>query len=439
MAENQNIEWKEVWKDEYLKWICGFANAKGGKLYIGKRDDGAVCGVKNFEKLLDELPNKITNHLGIVCDVNLLDEQGEKYIEIIVPPYDVPISYHGKYYYRAGSTKQELQGVSLNDFLLRKAGKTWDDVIEPSASFDEIDLNAVESFLKGAVRSKRMPFIEKENDLQQLFQNLRLIDGGKLKRAAILLFGKDPRKYFINAFIKIGRFGESDTDLINQEVIEMNVFEMADTVLEILDKKYFKKAISYEGIHRVETTEYPYDAIREVLLNAIVHRNYIGAPIQISIYEDKLMVWNLGLLPEVITIEDLKRKHASYPRNPLLAEVFFKGGLIEAWGIGTLKIINECKKAKLPEPLIEEMTGGICVTLFKNKTNDYILKQLELNERQLNAIKFIKEKGKITNKDYQEINNCSRNTATNDFNQLIEKGVIKASGQKGAGAFYELI
>ncbi|MCD4697044.1 MAG: ATP-binding protein, partial [Bacteroidales bacterium] len=124
MPESHNTEWKESWRDEYLKWICVFANAKGGKIYIGKDDNGNLVGIKGFKKLIEDIPNKITNHLGIVCDVSLLEELDKQYIEIVVYPYDVPISYHGKYYFRSGSTKQELQGAALNEFLLRKAGKT---------------------------------------------------------------------------------------------------------------------------------------------------------------------------------------------------------------------------------------------------------------------------------------------------------------------------
>jgi ATP-dependent DNA helicase RecG len=123
MPESQNIEWKESWRDEYLKWICGFANAKGGKIYIGKDDKGNVVGLTNAKKLMEDIPNKITNHLGIVADVNLLEKSSNHYIEIEVHPYDVPISYRGRYHFRSGSTKQELSGNALNEFLLRKAGK----------------------------------------------------------------------------------------------------------------------------------------------------------------------------------------------------------------------------------------------------------------------------------------------------------------------------
>jgi ATP-dependent DNA helicase RecG len=430
MPESQNIEWKESWRDEYLKWICGFANTKGGKIYIGKDNKGKVVGVANFEKLMEDIPNKITNHLGIVADVNLLEETGKHYIEIEVYPYDVPISYHGKYHFRSGSTKQELSGNALNEFLLRKTGKTWDDVIEPNAALTDINEKAIEAFKKGAVKSSRLPQVENEKDVLQILKNLRLTEGNKLKRSAVLLFGKDPRNFYINAFIKIGKFGKTDDELLSQEVIEGNAFELANQTLEILDKKYFTKSISYDGLHRIETTEYPYEAIREVLLNAIVHRQYLGAPIQISIYDDKLMIWNYGTLPEDLTLEDLKKKHTSHPRNPFLADVFFKGGLIESWGRGTLKIISECKAAGLPQPEISVMSGGIAVTIFKDIYNEKHLQQFDMNDRQMEALLFFKEKGEILTNQYQEKFKITDRTALRDLTELIEKGLLIKTGER---------
>ncbi|MCK5347096.1 MAG: ATP-binding protein [Candidatus Heimdallarchaeota archaeon] len=134
MPEKQNIEWKEIWRDEYLKWISGFANAKGGKIIIGKNDKGEIIGVKDPKRLMDDIPNKIQAHLGIICDVDLIEFEGKQIIEISTIPYDVPISYQGKYHYRSGSTKQELKGNALNEFLIKKAGKTWDDIVESRAS-----------------------------------------------------------------------------------------------------------------------------------------------------------------------------------------------------------------------------------------------------------------------------------------------------------------
>ena len=440
MPEQQNMEWKESWRDEYLKWICGFANAKGGKIIIGKNDNGKIVGVAKAKRLMEDIPNKIQTQLGIICDVDLKEEDGKDYIEIDVKPYDVLISYQGKYHYRSGSTKQELKGNALNKLLLKKAGKTWDDVVEPRAKFDDIDTLAIEAFKKGATTSKRLPFIADEEDIEQILDNLLLLEDGNLKRSAILLFGKNPCRFFINAFVKIGRFGQTDDDLRFQEVIEGNAFQLADKTLEVLDRKFFVSPISYKGLQRVESWEYPYEAIREVILNAIVHRDYMGAPIQISVYDDKLIVWNEGSLPEDLTFEDLKKKHSSRPHNPFLASAFFKGGLIEAWGRGTIKIINECKKAGLPEPIIEYSSGGISVTILKNQFNEKNLIAKGLSTRQIKAIEFIKENKSITNKIYQEICEVSKATATRDLTELIEKfKILERSGEVGAGTSYKLI
>lgn len=104
MPETQNIEWKSKWRDDYLEWICGFANAQGGRIYIGRDDNGHIIGLDNTRKLLEDIPNKVRNAMSIVVDVNRLEEDGKEYIEIVVPPYPVAISCKGVYYYRSGST-----------------------------------------------------------------------------------------------------------------------------------------------------------------------------------------------------------------------------------------------------------------------------------------------------------------------------------------------
>ena len=126
MAENQNIEYKESWRDEYLKWVCGFANAQGGRIYIGMKDNGDVCGVDDAKRLLEDIPNKIRDTMGIIADVNLQEKDGVEYIEIIVHPSSYPVSYRGEYHYRSGSTKQQLRGSALTEFLVRKTGYRWD-------------------------------------------------------------------------------------------------------------------------------------------------------------------------------------------------------------------------------------------------------------------------------------------------------------------------
>ncbi len=437
MQESQNIEWKEVWKDEYLKWVCGFANASGGKIIIGKNDEGEIIGLKDSKKLLEDLPNKIRDILGILVEIKLQDSKDEEFLEIIVEPYPFPVNYKGRYYFRSGSTLQELKGQALNEFLLKKSGKTWEGALEPQASFNEISLDAIEEFKIEATKSGRYPIIREESNLKNIFLNLRLYKDNAIKRSGLILFGKDPRNYIMNAYVKIGKFGNSDTELLYQDIVETNAFQLPDKTIEILEKKYFRKFISYEGINRIEKTEYPYEAVRESLLNAVIHKNYFGPPIQISIYDDKFMIWNPGELPDELSIEDLKHKHASYPRNPVIADVFFKAGLIETWGRGTLKIIEECKKVGLPEPKFEINSGGFLVTFYKEKFTDSYLKKLNLNDRQIKAVYYLKKSDFITNSIYQEVCGTSERTASRDLEQLTEKKVLKKIGEK-KGTKYKL-
>lgn len=274
--------------------------------------------------------------------------------------------------------------------------------------------------------------------IPELFEKLRLVENEQLKRSAIILFGKDPGKFYPNMFVKIGRFGKDDGDLKFQETEEGNLIVLLHGILNQLNHKFLTRPIEFEGMHRIEKGAYPIAAIREMLLNALVHRNFMGAPIQIRVYDDKISIWNEGTLPVGLTLDALKRSHASRPRNPIIADVCFKGGYIDAWGRGTIKIIDSCKQAELPEPEMIELDGGFSITIFKDNISPEKLYKLGLNDRQVKAVLILKEKRKITNKAYQEIFAVARATATRDLAELVDKGIIKSSETKGAGSYYEL-
>ena len=434
MPEHQNIEFKSSWHDDYLKWICGFANAQGGRIYIGKDDKGDVVGLKDWEKMMEEIPNKVKNNMGITTEVNLLHANDKHYIEIIVQPYSVPISLRGRYYYRSGSVKQELTGASLNEFLLKRVGHTWDDVIETRASFDDIDERTIKIFLRKAEEAGRLPDIEGLS-IPELLEKLRLAKNGQLKRAAVVLFGKDPGTFYPNTFVKIGKFEDDDFTIRFQELEEGNIIQILDKVLRTLDHKFLIRNISFEGMNRIETLEYPVVALREILLNSLIHRNYMGAPTQIRVYDNKMSVWNHGTLPEGITLDKLTQPHSSFPRNPILAEACFRGGFIDSWGSGVMKIIDSCKSAELPTPSLEEDGGGFKVTLFKDRFSEEELRKLGLSDRQINAVSFIKEKGYITTLEYMKRYDISERTARNDLNNLIDNKILLREGETNTARY----
>ena len=286
---------------------------------------------------MEDIPNKVTDILGIMVDVNLYKSTKGNFIEIVVEAQPNPVNYKGQYHYRSGSTKQELKGAALDKFLLQKKGKRWDAVPVPKFSASSLKQETFDFFRKRAYKSQRIEENILTDTNEQLIENLQLKENEFLKRAAILLFHSNPEKYVTGAYIKIGYF-ESDVELKYQDEIHGNLIEQIEKTMDLLFTKYIKAEISYEGITRVEKYEYPKEAVREALLNAVAHKDYSGGTaIQISIYADKIIFWNEGQLPENWTIENLLIKHPSKPFNPDIANALFRIGYIESWGRGTLK------------------------------------------------------------------------------------------------------
>lgn len=440
MAEDQNIEYKESWRDEYLKWICGFANAQGGKIFIGINDNGDVTGVDDYKKLLEDIPNKSISHLGLMLDVNHLTKNKKHFIEISVQPSSVPISYAGRYYYRSGSTKQELKGNALHQFLMKKIGMSWEQRPIPEATIKDIDESAIRNFIQKAYTNHRIADNASQTDTITFLKNLDLInDNGELLLAALLLFGQKPTRYSQSAYFKIGRFGKSEADLLFQDIVEGNILEMADKVMAILEGKYLTRPISYKGLLRIEPLEYPEPALREAILNAIIHKDYSETTIFLSIYDHKLTIWNPGRLPDSWNAGVLKAPHHSRPRNRCIADVFFKAGYIESWGRGIRVILESCKEAGLPEPIIEEYLDGVQVTFLKDTYSEEYLRTLDINERQVKAVLYVKEKKSIKSSEYQLLNDVGKSVATDELRDLIDKNILEKQGSTGRGTKFVLL
>ena len=363
MPELKTEEWKEIWKDDYLAWICGFANAQGGTLYIGKNDAGEIVGVKNSRKLLEDLPNKIRDALGIIVPIRLLENSGKEYLEISVQSYPIAISYKGTYYYRSGSTNQRLVGLELESFLLRKQGATWDNLPLPSFTLDDVDDGVVKRFKKWAAKKGRIDKSALDETKETLMKKLHLMNNGYLTNAAMLLFAEDPETWQLGAFTKIGYF-ESDSDLRYQDEIHGSLLDQIDRIIEIVHLKYMKAKITYEGVQRIERYFVPDEALREALLNALCLKDYArGIPIQVSVYDDRLYIANCGRLPENWSATRLMEKHSSEPFNPNIAHVYYLAGFIESWGRGIEKICDACKADHVPLPEYD-ITGNTVMIKF---------------------------------------------------------------------------
>lgn len=434
MDESQNIEFKESWRDEYLKWVCGFANANGGKIYIGVENDAPhnVVDLPDADKLMEDIPNKVRDVLGIMVDVNLLHDGDKRYIEIVVEPYPYPVTYKGQYHYRSGSTKQELKGPALNKFLLDRIGVRWCNVPAPSVKLEELSSESIQDFKESGIKKKRMDADVLADSTTDFLSSLDMLVDGQITRAGVLMFHPKPEKLFPGAFIKIGFF-RSDSDLAFQDEIHGSLVRQVDRTFDLLTTKYMNYLISFEGLQRIENPPYPEGPLRECILNSVSHKDYAEQiPIQISVYPDRIVFWNPGSLPESWTVENLLKKHPSRAFNPAIANAFFRCGEVDAWGRGIGKIVDGAISEKLLPPIFDTSFGGLMVTFYSSPTAQ--LKESGISERGIQAVEFALRNGRITNTDVQEMAKVSKPTATRILASLSE--YLEVKGTTGKGTYY---
>lgn len=433
-GEGITIEFKESMNDNGYKTISAFSNTDGGILFCGVSDDGIIVGFDCSDEPVRKITNKIMDKMGIHPSVKCFEWEGEKILRIKIEKSTNPISYNGKYYKRVGTTTIGMLGEELKEFFIR--GTNWDG-LTGDYRLEEIDEAAVNMFLRIAVKRERLLDYDTD-DLSEILLRLNLLVDGKITNAAIMLFGKNPQKYFTNALVRVLKL--KDDISVSDRTITGNLFKQAEeaeqAIRNLINVEYGIK----DKLQREEIWEYPLEAIREALLNSIIHRDYFkyGIQTQIKIYEDKIWFFNTGDLFGGMTIEKLKKPHPSANRNPLIADMFFRTGMVEVQGSGINRMLKSFRAAGLPEPEFKEEFGGFSVYMFKNYTED-MLQEMGLNERQIKAMAHVSKTGSISIKEYSElVPEKSRGTLKRDLSDLVDKGLVKPIGSQKTRR-YELI
>lgn len=438
-GESENIEFKENFDKETIETAAAFANTKGGIILIGFSDKSEVKGAHIGKETLKEWANQISQSTEprIIPEIEQGEIEGKGVVIIRIKEFPIkPVSVKGRCFRRVGTSNRMMTPQEIGQMHFHSTDMSWDKLPARDAVIEDIDLEKVKRYIKKANETGRRKIEDNENPLQVL-EKLKLIKDGQPTWAAVLLFGKDAKLFLSQAAIHCGRFKE-ETIVIDDRMIEGTIMEQVDEAMEFIRKNINVRFVMTGKPAREQIWDYPLEALREAVINAVCHRDYtIPSNTDVRIYDDKLIVWSPGGLPFGITIEELYKPHSSVLRNKGIGGVFYDIGWIEQWGSGIDKMRRACIKAGLPEPHFEEYQGFRVIFRKDIYTEEY-LHNLGLNDRQIKAVMYVKEKGKITNKEYQQLAEISRITASRELQNIVEKGIFQMLGKVGKGTKYVL-
>ena len=439
-GESNTVEFKEKFDEQTIESAVAFANTKGGIIFIGVSDKNNIKGIKIGKETINHWTNQISKSTDprIIPEIEQIKVSGKTIIAIKLKENPIkPISKKGRCLKRVDSSNRAMSAQEVAQMHLHSTGMSWDKYPVKDASFEDIDIDNVNRYIRKARETGRKKVGDDEEPIQVL-EKMNLITEGQPTWAAILLFSRQTNKFISQAAIHCGRFKKGNI-VIDDRMIVGTVFEQIDEAMDFIRKNINVEFVMTGRPQRDQIWDYPLEALREALINAICHRDYtIFSNIEVRIYDDKLIIRSPGFLPYGITLEELYKPHSSTLRNKGLAEVLYDTELIERWGSGIEKIQQHCLDAGLPEPIFEEYQG-FQVVFRKDVYDEEYLHSLNLNERQIKAVMYVKEKGQVTNTGYQEICNTSARTSSRDLADLVSRGLFNQKGTIGKGTEYTLI
>lgn len=443
-GESQTIEYKRslAESDKAIQEIVSFANADGGILFFGVADDGTMIGVEVGKISLEKLSNKITTATDPVIYPSITVENidGKQIIVVKVNESDdKPHLAFGRPYKRVGKNTVQMKRNEYERLLKQRSNTHFDQEIVIDATLDDIDENKVKWFLekRAQVRNVGIP----NTKLEQILLNLHAVsevDGDLVPTySGILFFGNEPQKFLARSQLKVARFkGVTRIEFIDEARLKGTLPEMLDTAEKFI-RRNTRKAQKVVGFRGTTIYEYPYQALREAIVNALVHRDYeLSGSTQVMIFDDRVEVQSPGVPPGGLDIKKLEGIHR--PRNDILCERFRDIDEMEEYGTGITKMKNWMKSHGLKKPELQEKADHFLITFYGPgehildlipEEGETDLKAIGLNERQVKALSLMVNEGKaFTNKSYRELFDVGNKTVTRDLFLLDEKGFIKKIG-----------
>ena len=440
-GESETVEFKTSFSDELIVSLVAFANTKGGEVFIGISDSGEVTGINLGKETVQNWINEIKNKTAsvIIPDVAITEEHEKTIVVFKIQEYPIkPVSLKGKCYKRVGNSNHLMSVEEIANEHLKTINTSWDYYTDPNHSLENISLDKVNRFIRKIEQRTETPIPYAPLDFLSKMEMLR---DGKLSFGAYLLFVSD---YCPISDVQIGRF-KSDITIIDSISHNTDLFTEVDEIIAFIKKHLMVEYIITGEPQRTERFDYPLDAIREVVINMIVHRDYRDSSGSvIKIFDNRIEFYNPGKLFGGITIHDLLTgNYTSKSRNKLIAKAFKEVGLIERYGSGILRIQNICKDYGVVAPIIEEAMNGFRVVLFNEKLekNEKLNGGLNggLNDVNDILISVIEKKPGLQLKEIiRLVGNVSQRTIERQIAELIKRGRIERRGSRKTGGYYAI-
>jgi len=437
--ESDTVEFKESFDREAAVTAGAFANTRGGTIFIGITDRGNVVGTLIGDESLREWANTISQSTEprLIPEIEELSREGKPVVAIHIKETPLkPVSVRGRCYRRVGSSNRVMQPHEIAEMHLQSIGSSWDLTPAPKTALADLDMKKVADYVKKANETGRRNIAPGESP-QTVLEKIGLVQDSKPTWAAILLFGKDPQRFLSPATIHCGLFDADEISVLDDRMVMGTIIEQVNDAMEFIRKNIRVAFVMTGEPERKQVWDYPVEALREAVINAICHRDYtISSAVEIRVLKDSLRVWSPGRLAPGITLPELFTSHASVLRNKGIAQILYDIGWIERWGSGIQKMRSASTEAGLPEPVFRE-DQGFSVIFRKDVVNRDYLVRAGLSERQISAVLYARENGKITNADYQRILKVSGTTAQRDLKDLVARNILEMSGKR-KGAHYRL-
>ena len=376
IGESSTIEFKKSTASlrSASETLCAFLNGSGGKVLIGIADNKQIIGQQINDQTKQEIGNVLRKFEPTAnIEIQYVSTELEKMLIILTAHPDhqsIPYTFDGRPYERKESSTSIMPQNRYQQLLLSRNLRpiSWESQIAIGSSIDDLDHDEIIKTLKEITRTRRLESSLSSSSVTDILTRLKLIENGQLTNAAIVLFSKEVSGNYLQCVIRMARFkGTKKGSFIDSKHVFGNAFQLLkEAELFINRNTAISSYIKNNEMARVDEPEYPFEAIREALINAICHRDYSshGGSITITIFDDRLEIANTGILSSDLSIADLKIAHISHPRNPRITNVFFRRGLIEAMGMGTQEIFYACEDAKMKAPDFYEQAGAFVVRLW---------------------------------------------------------------------------